>query len=211
MNYRAVGDLCAVDLEALRLPIPLEEAKRILCRKGFVVRDVDLLGLARSCVGVSTYRRAAKLSEAPSVFDCSGLTKWLYAQRGIWLPRRSIQQREYGEVVSLEEASAGDLIFSSGWINYWRDDPNDGVGHVGVMTEVKTVIHAANKNVGVIESSLSDFASKDSLRGVRRYVPLDRVVLTIETPAHRQIEIADDLRWVILQTLPKRAVLSSLL
>ena len=206
MNYLAVGNLCAVDLEELQLPISVEEAMRILLRKGFVVREVDLVQLARNCVGVSSYRRGAKPVEAPSVFDCSSFTRWLYAQRGIWLPRRSIQQREYGEIVAFEDASAGDLVFSSGWIDYWRDDPSDGVGHVGVVTELKTVIHAANKNVGVIESSLESFSSIELLRGIRRYIPLDRVVLTLETPDHRHIEISDDLRWVILQTLPKEAL-----
>ncbi|KKQ94039.1 MAG: hypothetical protein UT20_C0041G0007, partial [Candidatus Levybacteria bacterium GW2011_GWA1_39_11] len=144
MEYRAVGNRCAVILDSLHLPISHEETLIILNHKGFVLVEVDIIALARQCIGISQYRRGARPSEAPLVVDCSSFIKWLYAQRGIWLPRRSIQQRELGEVVNLDELVAGDVVFISGRIDYYHDDPANGVGHVGIATGYGTVVHAAD-------------------------------------------------------------------
>lgn len=152
MIFRAVGNLCAVHFDSLKLPVPQLEALRLLKGKGFETIEVNILKLAKRCVGRARYRRGARLIEAPLVFDCSSLIKWLYAQHGIWLPRRSIQQREAGVPVALKEVMAGDLVFIAGALSYFFDDPSDGVGHVGIMTDKETVIHAANSKVGVIES-----------------------------------------------------------
>ena len=203
MEYRAVGNRCAVILDSLYLPIPDEEALVVLAQKGFKVVHVDIIVLARKCIGVSRYHRGARLSEAPDIVDCSSFVKWLYAQRGIWLPRRSIQQRELGEVVHLHDLAAGDLIFTSGQIDYYHNNPSDGVGHVGIATGDTTVVHAANRKTNVIESSLDAFVDKKNFRGARRYLPKGMEVLTLEIPAGREVEIADDMRWIILQSLPK--------
>ena len=203
MEYRAVGNRVAVSFNPLRLPISHEETLAILTQKGFTLVEVDIIALARQCIGVSQYRRGANPSEAPVIVDCSSFMKWLYAQRGIWLPRRSIQQREYGEVVNLNELVAGDLVFVSGRISYHDYDPADGVGHVGIATDDGTIIHAANKKANVIETLLDEFVGKTKFRGARRYIPKDVNVLTFETPADRYVEIADDLRWIIQQSLPK--------
>lgn len=204
MQYHAVSNRCAVHLPSLNLPISNTEALEILESKGFKVLEVDLIALARQCINASTYRRGAKPSEAPIVVDCSSFIKWLYGQRGIWLPRRSIQQREFGSPVTIDEVGAGDVIFVSGWIDYYLTDPKDGVGHVGIVTGEGTVIHAANRKANVVESSFESFVGKTKFRGVRRYVPKGQILLTLETPPDREVEIADDLRWIVLQSLPKR-------
>jgi len=204
MEYRAVSNRCAVHLPSLNLPISTEDSLVILENKGFKVLEVNMIALARSCIQTSTYRRGAKPSEAPTVVDCSSFIKWLYGQRGIWLPRRSIQQRELGIPVPINEVGAGDVVFVSGWIDYYHTDPKDGVGHVGIATGEGTVIHAADRKVHVIESSFESFIGKTKFRGVRRYVPKDQIVLTLETPTDREVEIADDLRWIVLQSFPKR-------
>ena len=203
MEYRAVENRCAVILDSLRLPISREETLAVLVQKGFRTAEIDIIALARRCIGTSKYRRGARLSEAPAVIDCSSFIKWLYAQRGIWLPRRSIQQHELGEVVSLDELIAGDLVFVSGWIDYYHDDPANGVGHVGVATGDNTVIHAANRKANVVESPLDKFVGKTKFRGARRYLPKGVAVLTLEIPSCREVEVADDLRWIILQSLPR--------
>ncbi len=202
MEYRAVYNRCAVALDSLHLPVSHKDILAILAQKGFRAIEVDVAQLARQCVGESLYRRGARLSEAPRIVDCSSFVKWLYGQRGIWLPRRSIQQRELGEAIQLEHIEAGDLIFASGWIDYYFDDPSDGVGHVGIATDDATVIHAANKKAGVIESSLKTFVGANKFRGARRYIPKDRKVLTLETLPEREVETADDIRWIVLQSLP---------
>jgi peptidoglycan endopeptidase LytE len=204
MQYRAVSNRCAVHLPLLNLPISDTKALEILESKGFKVLEVDLIVLARQCIKMSTYHRGAKPLEAPTVVDCSSFIKWLYGQRGIWLPRRSIQQRELGIPVTINEINAGDVIFVSGWIDYYHTDPKDGVGHVGIATGEGTVIHAANKKDHVIETSLESFVDKNKFRGVRRYVPKNQTALTLEIPPNRDVEIADDLRWIVLQSLPKQ-------
>lgn len=204
MEYRAVGNRCAIILDFLRLPLSREEVLAILIRKEFRVIEVDIIALARQCIGTSLYRRGARLFEAPAVVDCSSFMKWLYARRGIWLPRRSIQQRECGEIVTLDELVAGDAVFVSGWINYYHDAPARGVGHVGIYTGDGTVIHAADKKANVVESALNTFIGKTKFRGARRYIPKGVEVLTLETPADREVEIADDMRWIVLQSLPKK-------
>src|SRR3990167_400351 len=201
MEYRAVGNRCAVDLNALDLPITNSEATKILLSKGFNIIDVDLIKLARDCIGKSKYRRGARPSEAPEVVDCSSLMKWLYGQRGIWLPRRSIQQRELGETVKLSDIICGDVVFVSGRIDRYINNSADGVGHVGIATNNGTIIHAMNREFGIVESKLEQFVGKNKFRGVKRYIPKNRKVITFQTPEKREIEISDDIRWVILQTL----------
>lgn len=200
MEYLAVKNRCAVILNDFNLPISRDEVLAILNNKGFVSVDVDIIALARECVGSSQYRRGARLYEAPGVFDCSSFIKWLYAQRGIWLPRRSVQQRELGEAVTLEELIAGDVVFVSGWIDYYITDPADGVGHVGIYTGDKTIIHAANKKSGIIESPIDEFIG-NKFRGIKRYMPKNKEVITFETPDEREVESADDVKWIILQSL----------
>ena len=201
MEYRAVGNRCAVSLDSLQLPTSREETLAILKGKGFVLVEVDIVALARQCIITSRYRRGARLSEAPGILDCSSFIKWLYAQRGIWLPRRSIQQRELGEVVSLDELAAGDVVFVSGWINYYHDDPADGVGHVGIATDDGTIVHAAGRMANVVETSLYEFVGETRFRGARRYIPRDVEILTLVTPLGREVEVPDDIRWIILQSL----------
>ncbi len=203
MEYRAVGNRCAVILDSLHLPISHEKILTVLNGKGFSLVEVDIVTLARQCIGKSQYRRGARLFEAPTIVDCSSFIKWLYAQHGVWLPRRSIQQREFGEAVNLDEIIAGDVVFVSGWINYYNDDPANGVGHVGVATGDGTVVHAANRKINVVETSLEKFVSKTKFRGARRYLPKGVEVLTLETPADREVEITDDVRWIVLQSLLK--------
>lgn len=200
MEYMTTNGRCAVDLKSLNLPISNTEALLVLTNKGFEVLDIDLIELAKKYIG-APYQRGIKISETPTVFDCSSFTKYLYSQKGIWLPRRSIQQRALGEMIEPEKIVAGDLIFTSGHIDYYTDDQLDGVGHVGIITNKQTVIHAANKEKGVVESPLSDFVKHDKFRGIRRYIPTEASVATLVIPPTRYVEFSDDIKWIILQSL----------
>ncbi len=202
MNYRSVGNRIAVGFDSLGLPVPRQKALAILGAKGFSVVDVDVVVLARERVGVSRFKRGALSSEAPALVDCSGLMKWLYGQRGIWLPRRSIQQYRLGEKIELENLSAGDAIFTTGRINYYMSDPADRVGHVALYVGDGKVIHAANSKRDLVECSLYEFLEKKEFRGARRYVPDSSDVVTLEIPSGFEVEFDDDIRWVVLQTLP---------
>ncbi|HUD04223.1 MAG TPA: NlpC/P60 family protein [Candidatus Paceibacterota bacterium] len=204
MNYQSVGNRLAVDFGEFNLPISTDQALNLLNQKGFGRIDVDIVSLGRSVIGIAKYSRGARLSEAPNIFDCSSLMKWLYGQKGIWLPRRSIQQREYGIPIDLSEIHGGDLVFTSGFIDYYLNDPSDGVGHVGVATGDDTIIHAVNKKFGIVETPLKRFI-RDGLRGVRRFIPKDRKIYTFITPPNREVEWSDDVRWIILQSLGNRS------
>jgi hypothetical protein len=199
-NYLAAGKRCAVDFESLKLPVSQEVALNILLKINFKVLDVDLLEIARSCIGKSTYRRGSSIHSAPQQFDCSSFTKWLYAQMGIKLPRRSIQQRELGDTVLISELAPGDLVFVTGRVNYFFDDPESGVGHVGIATGEDTIIHAASSRVGVIETDMERFIEK-GFRGAKRIIPKETNVLTLAVPDNREVEWSDDIRWIILQNI----------
>lgn len=201
MEYRAVNGRCAVDLAELALPCSEDAALAVLTNSGFRMVDVDLVALARGCVGVSRYERGVHPDSASAVVDCSSFTRWLYGQRGIWMPRRSIQQWAYGTAVDLERVAAGDLVFATGPQNYYIANPSSGVGHVGIATGNDTVIHAVNVRVGVVEDAISSFIRRQRFRGVRRYIPSDATVLTLTTPSERCVETSDDVKWIVLQSL----------
>ena len=212
---RAVGNRCAVGIDDLELPISRKKVLALLLEKQFKVLEVDLISLARSCVGVSEYRRGARPSEAPAVVDCSSFIKWLYGQKGIWLPRRSIQQSVLGDKMidpfteikcfpsedPFRWLHAGDVVFVSGKIDYYHRNSKKGIGHVGIFTGEGSVIHAASKKLGVVETPFFEFANRSSLRVIKSYLPEEGEVVTLETPLGREIEGSDDIRWIVLQSL----------
>jgi len=203
MLFRAVNGKCAFDFDSVTLP--RVEALGILKQEGFRAIETDVVAIARERVGKAAYRRGAHLFDAPDVFDCSSFTKWVYGLCGVWLPRRPVQQRECGVRVPLYQVGAGDLVFTKGARNLYIDDPNEEVGHVGIATTVGTVIAAHSPDVGVVEIPLERFVrDRERFRGVRRVMPKCNVVI-LETPSRREIETSDDIKWVILRTLPKVA------
>lgn len=167
---RAVNNRVAINFENLQLSITNEDAIKILESIGFRILEIDIIAEARKLIEKSEYRRGAKVCEAPYEVDCSSLMKWLYGLMGIWIPRRSIQQREMGQIVEFGNHKAGNLIFCSGYIDYYLNNLNDGVGHVGIISDYDTVIHAANKKYGVIESSITKFTEDNKFRGIRRII-----------------------------------------
>jgi cell wall-associated NlpC family hydrolase len=202
MTYHAVGNRCAVHIPSLKLPISNSAALKILRAKGFSQIHVDTINQARELIGVAKYKRGADIRDAPNVVDCSSLMKWIYTQMGIWLPRHSIDMRDYvKESVPVNKITKGDLVFTSGFRNYFWDDPNNGVGHVGIATGNGTVIHAANSKLGVIESPLKGFTKEEKIRGVRRIIPLSENVITLLCPPDRIVEWSQTFRWIVLQNL----------
>jgi cell wall-associated NlpC family hydrolase len=88
------------------------------------------VGAALSQQGVP-YRYAAS---SPGVaFDCSGLTKYAWAQAGVHLPHQS--RAQYASVPHVDKGSAqpGDLIF------YYSP-----ISHVGIYLGGGQLVHAPN-------------------------------------------------------------------
>lgn len=203
MEYRAVGSRCAFDSGCLPDEARVQ-AGEILEYLGFKPVDVDVLALARSCVGRSRFVKRVNPDYAPEQVNCSSLTKWLFGQCGIWLPRLAIQQRMLGFPVPREQIAAGDLIFATARLNLYLDDSADGVGHVGIVTERQTVIHAKGKKSGVVEEAAEKFLLPSRFRGIRRIIDPCHSVRTFEVPASAFVETSDDIWWLLIQEFYRR-------
>lgn len=72
----------------------------------------------------------------PSSFDCSGFTKYIYAQFGYSLNRTATDQLQNGVSISRDELQPGDLVF----FRYRTSKP---VSHVGIYIGNGEFIHAS--------------------------------------------------------------------
>ncbi len=207
MIYRAVGNRCAVNLKDLKLPISDLAAIQVLRHLGFEVLEVDLLSTAYKIItSKPLFKKVALIKEAPEVMSCSTFIKWVYAQKGIWLPTRAIQQYLFGKTVRHEETKAGDLLFVSGWnSDYYDEDPLERVGHVGMIKDQDTILSCSNRYGGVAEISFDYFIQKKDqkreVRGVKRYTSNNEITYTVISPENLEVEGSDDLRWMILKNL----------
>ncbi len=101
-------------------------------------------------------------------FDCSGLIQYAFAQHGVELPRRSVEQARAGYEVGRDLAALapGDILTFGE--NPGRSDP---VTHVGLYLGDGRFIHSANGGVQVSVLSQSDTTSNwwfDRWIGARR-------------------------------------------
>lgn len=89
--------------------------------------------------------------------DCSGLVQTIFARAGHGLPRDSDQQASAaGRPLAAEESpQRGDLVFFP--------------GHVGILKDADTLIHASQERGRVLAEPLADvIARKGSVTAVRR-------------------------------------------
>lgn len=197
--YKTIGNRIAIDFKALKLPVTDAEALELLTAYGIHPVEVSLIDLARSQIG-KPYRFGAHPKEAPHAFDCSSFTHWLYANKGLWLPRYAIDQRDAGQKTTT--GITGDLIFTSG--KYYRchwGNIDDAVGHTGIITGEGTVISCSVNNKGVAEELLSAYLKGVEYRGIRRYIPSTGTVYTLIIPDSLYIDNSHTLRWKILHWL----------
>jgi len=194
--FRAVNGRCFVDFNQLDLPINASQALELLCGKGFSVVDVDMVAEAMDHVGRATFKLGARMSEAPKMFDCSSFTKWLYGQKGIWIPRLAVQQFEFVPPVSLEELQHGDLIFTSGYCaRSWY------IGHVSLFSGRSVITAMIQKHEsGIVEMSLQELFAQRKLRGMGRVVSAASGV-TVIIPTEYKVETSDDIKCLVLSWL----------
>ncbi len=202
--FRTVQGRCAVVLGELAPRVSMAAVAAALAEHGCRILEgeeaTDPVAEARALLGRATYRRGARMREAPETVDCSSLVKWSFGRCGISLPRLSVQQRRCGRPVPPAALRAGDLLFTTGGRNWYEHDPADGVGHVYLATGAGTLLHADRRDRTVVEEPLEEVFGRcpeRQLRGCRRILP-DRPWRTLEIPAELEIESADHLRWKVL-------------
>lgn len=101
-------------------------------------------------------------------FDCSGFTKYVYANSGITVPRRSIEYTTIGEKVNLKTCKKGDIILFTG------SNKNKRVtGHLGIVVSNENgttkFIHASSSR-GIVISDMKISYYRDRILGVRRVI-----------------------------------------
>jgi len=90
-------------------------------------RASQVVAIAMQYLGIPYRWGGSSPSEG---FDCSGLTSYVYAQIGVYLPHHAASQYGYGVPVSREDLQPGDLVFFS------------GLGHMGMYIGGNQFIHA---------------------------------------------------------------------
>lgn len=106
-------------------------------------------------------------ANGPNSFDCSGLTKYVYAKVGVTLERVSYNQATQGIKVDKSKLQAGDLVFFSG-IN--SSSKSAKISHVGIYIGNGQFIHAANSNRGVVIDDLNSDYYKTHYVTARRVI-----------------------------------------
>ncbi len=138
-----------------------------------------LMDTARQYLGVR-YRYGGV---TPKGFDCSGLTRHLFAKFGSRLPRNSSSQAKVGVAVDRDDLRPGDLVF-------FATRGRGRINHVGVYIGDGEMVHAS-RSKGVTVDSL------DEPYYARRYVTARRHnVATLCAPdmATRLAEAGDRVR-----------------
>jgi cell wall-associated NlpC family hydrolase len=107
------------------------------------VAGAAVVAVARSFVG-TPYRNGGA---APGGFDCSGFTRYVFAQVGVALPRSAPEQAAFGAPIERGDLREGDLVFFA----------IDGrtISHVGIAVAADRFVHAPSSRGVVREESLS--------------------------------------------------------
>jgi len=115
-------------------------------------KSIKIITLAKTKLG----RKYVWGAEGKNVFDCSGLTQYIYKICGINIPRRAIWQSRFGKYVSRKNLKKGDLVF------FDTSKKRKGyVNHVGIYIGDNKFIHASSAKRKVVITSLNkNFYSK---------------------------------------------------
>ena len=104
---------------------------------------LETVRIAETMIG-APYREGGALSDG---FDCSGLVSYVFARRGIGVPRDVRRQASAGAPVDREDIAAGDLVFFA--------TTGSGPTHVGIATGDGRFIHAPKRGDLVRAESMS--------------------------------------------------------
>jgi cell wall-associated NlpC family hydrolase len=93
----------------------------------------EVVRTARRYVGV----RYVWGGESPRGFDCSGLVQWVFAERGVAMPRTAREQAGVGDAPYPGDLRPGDLLF------FWG---GTGAQHVAIYIGGDSVVHASTRS-----------------------------------------------------------------
>ena len=136
-----------------------------------------ILTAARGCIEKSRYVFKRELQNPPDTVNCETLVQFAFRAAGIILPHKCVDQMHYGgEVHWFDLKKSADLVFAAGhWEGYVDTHPkprtSQRIGHVGIITEHNSVIHASHTAGTVVEESWEDFLRKYPLRAITRIIP----------------------------------------
>lgn len=96
---------------------------------------------------------------SPSGFDCSGFTRYIFAQSGVQLPRTADEQFELGKSVSYSRLQVGDLVYFTTYAA--------GASHVGIYLGNSQFISATSSR-GIAIARMDSGYWGDRYIGARR-------------------------------------------
>jgi len=96
---------------------------------------------------------------SPNGFDCSGFTRYVFAQAGVYLPRAADEQYEVGQYVSYSRLQSGDLVYFSTY--------EPGASHVGIYLGNGQFISATSSR-GIAIARMDSGYWGDRYLGARR-------------------------------------------
>jgi cell wall-associated NlpC family hydrolase len=125
------------------------------------IASETLGGVAQAAVGFVgvPYRNGG--SDPAGGFDCSGLVWYVFAQRGIPVPRTVVEQFRGGASVEAADLRAGDLVFFN--------TTGGGPSHVGISLGGEQFVHAPNSSGEVRIERLSAGYWAQRFIGIRRF------------------------------------------
>ena len=92
--------------------------------------------------------------------DCSGLVHLTHRALGRTVPRDAADQAAALPTVAVEDVRRGDLYFFA--------RPGQRVHHVGLVVEPGVMLHASDRDGGVVEAALASTGRTDDLVGAAR-------------------------------------------
>lgn len=95
----------------------------------------------------------------PNGFDCSGFTRYVFAQAGVYLPRAADEQYEVGQAVSYSRLQPGDTVFFTTY--------EAGASHAGIYLGDGQFISATSSR-GVVIARLDRGYWGERYLGARR-------------------------------------------
>lgn len=96
---------------------------------------------------------------SPNGFDCSGFTRYVFAQAGVNLPRAADDQYEVGQYVSYSRLQSGDLVYFTTY--------EPGASHVGIYLGNGQFISATSSR-GIAIARMDSGYWGDRYLGARR-------------------------------------------